>query len=275
MPGTDSRSVKIVHIADLPSSGNEGRLIGFVDEMAFVKPDAVLVSGDLAYEGNEAWFVFLEAQFARLERMGIRVIAISGNHDYAARVQWLRHFGPIGNHREDVGPLAIIGLDSAHGRDHLTPSQFLWLKVQLDSLGTRTPIIMIHHPIFPPGAAIHGDGEKSGETINGFQKEFVRLCHEKKVPIVLSGHWHQDAVFDEEGQLRDDTVDFPGTKYVVTTSLGDSVRRITRWPHRYFGYRILEFQDGKLSSFTYDLEGKGRINPMASVPLGTYVENRP
>jgi 3',5'-cyclic AMP phosphodiesterase CpdA len=170
----------------------------------------------------------------------------------------------------DFGPLAIIGLDSAHGRDRLTPSQLLWLKGQMETLGTRTPVILVHHPIFPPGDAIYGDAEKSGGYLRGFQKTFVRLCQDKNVAVVLSGHWHQDAVYDEQGRLRDDTCEFPGTKFVVTTSLGDSLRRITRWPHRYFGYRILEFRDGKLLSYTYDLEGKGQTNPMASVPLGTY-----
>jgi 3',5'-cyclic AMP phosphodiesterase CpdA len=264
----------VVHVADFPSAGHEERLVHFVDEMGVVKPDLVLASGDLAYDGSGSWYRFLEAQFARLEAMGIRVVPVAGNHEWGGRTQWLRHFGTRTASRVDFGPLAILSLDSAHGRDRFTPSQFRWIRTQLDHLDGRTAIIQLHHPVFPPGLARFGDGDGSGGYLRCFQGPFVALCESRGVAAVLSGHWHQDAVFDGEGRLRDDRSDFPGTRFIVTTSLGDSARRVTRWPERRFGYRILDFEDGRLVRYTFDEAGDGR-RPIAGVPAGTYLPGAP
>jgi hypothetical protein len=169
----------------------------------------------------------------------------------------------------DLGRFRVISLDSAHGRDRLTPSQFRWLRGQTDTLEGRVPLIQLHHPIFPPGAAVLGNGDTSGGPLFGFRDAFVRLCLERQVPIVLTGHWHQDAVFDSNGRFRDDTPDFPGTKFVVTTALGVDVRHVTRWPHSYSGYRMLMFDQGRLVRYTQDLPGQPSPTPIASTPLGT------
>ncbi len=266
----------LVHAADFPSTGKEAMLKRFVDEMAVVKPQALLASGDLAYDSSESWYRFLLDQFRRLEAMGIPVIACPGNHERGGWAQFLNHFGPRTTHRVDLGPFRILSLDSAHGRDRLTPSQFRWFREQLDTKGGRVPLVQLHHPVFPPGAAILGNGEKSGGPLFGFRDGLVKLCLEGQVPIVLTGHWHQDAVFDGSGRFRDDTADFPGTKFVVTTALGDALRRVTRWPHRYHGYRLLSFERGRLVRYTQDLPGQPSPTPIASTPSGTWLrEPRP
>lgn len=267
--------LRIVHVADFPSTGKEAMLEHFVDEMAVVKPQAVLASGDLAYDSSETWYRFLLAQFRRLEAMGIPVIACPGNHERGGWARFLNHFGPHTSHRVDLGPFRILSLDSAHGRDRLTPSQFAWFRRQLDTLDGRVPLVQLHHPVFPPGKALQGDGEKSGGPLYGYRDGFVRLCLQKQIPIVLTGHWHQDAVFDSTGQFRDDRPDFPGTKFVVTTALGDALRRVTRWPHRYHGYRILHFEKGQLLRYTHDLPGQPSPTPIASTPSGTWLEVKP
>ena len=266
----------LVHAADFPSTGKEVLLERFVDEMAVVRPQAFLASGDLAYDSSETWYRFMLAQFRRLEALGIPVIACPGNHERGGWARFLNHFGPHTTHRVDLGPFRVLSLDSAHGRDRLTPSQFHWFRQQLETLEGRVPLVQMHHPTFPPGSAIHGDGEKSGGPLFGFRDPFVKLCLERRIPIVLTGHWHQDAVFDAEGQLRDDRPDFPGTKFVVTTALGDALRRVTRWPHRYHGYRALTFEQGELLRYTHDLPGQASPTPIASTPSGTWLkEARP
>lgn len=259
---------RLVFIADLPPPGQEALMEAFLEDMAVVKPQAILVGGDLAYGEQESWYRYLVAKFDQLQAMGIQMIVAPGNHERKSWVQYLRAFGSATDHRVDLGPLAILSLDSAHGRDRLTPRQFRWLRAQLDSLGGRTPILQIHHPIFPLGKAILGEAGGTGGYLQGFRQPLIDLCEARKVPIVLSGHWHSDAVFDGKGELRDDTADFPGTKFVVTTALGNELRRVTRWPHVYYGYRILDFEGGRLVRYTHDLEGKGQDAPIASTPLG-------
>lgn len=274
--GALPEKLTLVHAADFPSTGTEPMLARFVDEMGVVKPAAFLASGDLAYDSTDAWYRFMLGQFRRLEAMGIPVIACPGNHERGGWARFLRHFGPRTTHRVDLGPFTVLSLDSAHGRDRLTPSQFQWFRAQLDTLGGRVPLVQMHHPTFPPGAAILGDGEKSGGPLFGYRDPFVRLCLDRQVPVVLTGHWHQDAVFDGEGRFRDDRPDFPGTKFVVTTALGDALRRVTRWPYRYHGYRILAFEQGRLVRYTQDLPGQPSPTPIASTPSGTWLgEVRP
>jgi 3',5'-cyclic AMP phosphodiesterase CpdA len=268
---------RIVQVADFPNLGHEDMLRRFVDEMAIVKPAAVLAMGDVAYDTSKPFLDFIESQFNRLEAMGIRVIVIPGNHERKGWVAWLSRFGTNLNHRVDVGPVTVISLDSGQGRNRFTPSQIQWFEAQLASARGRTILVQAHHPIFPAGTAQVGDGGGTGGYLAGFQKRFVKLCAEYGVTMVLAGHWHSDAVFDDHGNLRDDRPDFPGTKFVVTTCLGDATRQATRWPHRYSGYRILDFEGGKLVSYTQDLEGKGGAQPIASTPLGTFLksEKRP
>jgi len=267
---------RIVQAGDFHWPDQPDTLKAFVDEMAVLRPTAILFTGDMAYDPDPRWFAMLAEQFGRLESLGIPVISCPGNHERKGWAQYLRSFGPHTFHRVDLGPLAILSLDSAHGRDQFTPSQFRWLREQLDHLEGRTPILQLHHPVFPPGKAVQGKGDGSGGALEAFQPAFVQLCLDKKVPIVLSGHWHQDVVFDSTGRLRDDTPDFPGTKFVVTTALGDNTRQVVRWPHGgYHGYRILEFEEGELLRYTQDLPGLASPAPIASTPLGSYLLKEP
>ncbi len=259
---------RVVFVADLAPPDYAVILEQFIGEMEALKPDLVLVGGDLTYSETEAWYAAVAAQFLRLERQGIPVIVAAGNHERKGWPLFLRHFGHNPTFRVDIGPLAVLTLDSAHGRDQLTPSQFDWLRDNLNHLEGRTPLIQIHHPIFPPGAALKGEGDGSGGSLLGFQQAFLRLCREHRVPAVLSGHWHSDAVFDGAGQLRDDVAEFPGTKFIVTTALGNELRQVTRWPHAYHGYRVLDFDRGRLVRYTYDEAGNGQPGPIASTPLG-------
>lgn len=263
---------RIVHACDFPFPGREEILRHFVDEMLDLRPAAVLATGDIAYDTSEAWLDFVASEFRRLEAHGVRVIAVPGNHERKGWAPWLRHFGPVGSFRADLGPLTVLSLDSAHGRNRLTPSQLRWLEAELEAAQGRPVLVQVHHPLFPPGSAQHGDGEGTGGRLGAYRDRLVALCQRHGVAAVLSGHWHQDAVFDATGTLRDDRADFPGPKFIVTTSLGDSTRRVTRWPHTYYGYRILDFEDGRLVRYTHPLPGLPQPAPMASTPLGTHLK---
>lgn len=260
--------LRLVFAADLAPPDRAALLDQFILEMEALRPDAVLLGGDLTYHESEAWYAQVRERMRRLELAGIPVVVAAGNHERKGWPLFLKHFGHRPTHRVDLGGLAVLTLDSAHGRDQLTPSQFRWLDAQLHNLGGRTAVIQLHHPVFPAGAATLGEAGGSGGSLQGFRKQFVRLCAENDVAAVLSGHWHADAVFDAEGRLRDDTAEFPGTKFIVTTALANELRRVTRWPIVRYGYRVLEFEDGKLRRYTHGDDAGGRPQPVASTPLG-------
>jgi hypothetical protein len=265
---------RLVQVADVAPPGREALMAQFLREMEALKPDAILITGDLAYAETPEWYGYLQGWIRSLEVQGTPVVLVPGNHERKGWPEYLRHFGPATSHRVDLGPLCILSLDSAHGRDQLTPSQWLWLEKELQDTGGRTPLIQLHHPVFPAGGAIHGEAGGSGGSLKGFQKRLVSLCVEKHVAAVLSGHWHSDAVFDATGALRDDRTDFEGPKFIVTTALGNELRRVTRWPKSYYGYRILDFEGGRLVRYTHGLDAEGRPQPIASTPLGLPAELR-
>jgi 3',5'-cyclic AMP phosphodiesterase CpdA len=161
-------------------------------------------------------------------------------------------------------------VDSAHGRDALTPSAFRWLQTELAQLDGRTAIIQLHHPLFPPGSTANSEAGGTGGYLHGYRRALLDICRQHNVAIVLSGHWHQDAVFDEQGNFRADRVDFSGTKYVVTTALGADVRKVFEESEMNNGYRWIEFSNGQLVSYSTDAN-----NPVRSTPLGTFLRTSP
>lgn len=258
------RRFSFVQIADLPYRSAPGELRQFVTEMNLTRPAFVLATGDLAYGGAEEWYRLVWEQF---ESLDVPLIAVPGNHEREGWSHYLDRSGPL-RHRVDAGPLAILSLDSGHGRDALTPSAFRWLVEQLADLGGRTPIVQIHHPLFPPGKAKKGEAGGSGGFLHGYHDHLIDLLAERGVPLVLSGHWHADGIFDSLGTFRGDRPDFPGTHYAVVTALGADLREVTFWSKLYHGYRRVEIADGRVVRETYDLDGSGRPSPIASVPLG-------
>ena len=250
--------LRLVQIADLPPPGREPMMQHFVEIMQRQHPDAVLVSGDINYTGSESNINFINAQLSRLD---VPVIMTAGNHEREAWHRYLRVFGAR-DHRTNFGPLAILSLDSGHGRDALTPSSFRWLQEQMQQLGGRTPIIQMHHPMFPPGATANSEAGGTGGYMHGYRSAFLELCQTYHVPLVLSGHWHSDAVFDQQGHLRTDRSDFPGTKYVVTTALGAEARKVFDQVVQRNGYRWIVFTNGQLVSYSPDPH-----NPVPSTPM--------
>lgn len=266
-PRDPSGRWKVVHIADLPPPGRDDLLKIFLTRMSEVKPDLILASGDLGYGETAADFDRITTFFKDLERQGAVVAACPGNHERKAWIQYLRHFGPDTWQRVDFGPFTILSLDSAHGRDQFTPAQFHWFRQSLQASAGRTVLVQLHHPVFPSETATKGEAKGSGGVLGVRRAEFIQNCKDHGVLAVLAGHWHSDAVFDSTGRLRDDRPDFPGTKFIVTTTLGNEIRRVTRWPKSYFGWRLLTFEDGRLLSYTADLDGDGKPDPIASEPL--------
>lgn len=268
-PAPDPRRAwRLVQVADVAPPGREALMAQFLREMEALRPDAVLVTGDLAYAETPEWYGYLLRWVRSLEVLGIPVVVVPGNHERKGWPEYLRHFGWTTTHRTDLGPLRILSLDSAHGRDQLTPSQWLWLQGELEDAGGRTVVLQVHHPVFPAGEAVHGEAGGSGGSLHGFQPRLVRLCVARGVAAVLSGHWHADAVFDAAGRLRDDRADFEGPKFIVTTALGNELRRVTRWPGSHYGYRVLDFEAGRLVRYTHGSDAGGRPLPIASTPLG-------
>lgn len=252
--------MSIVQLADLPTLGGDEKgdqkLRQIIDEINIINPTLVLLTGDIAYGGS--W-----DQYQRLTTMlglfDAPVIAAPGNHEYEGWSGYLTSFGSP-YHYEDVLGFRIISLNSAHGRDQITLSQYRWLESALSSAGNKIPIIQLHHPIMRRA--------ELGGIVRGRLKEIVDLFKRYRVLIVLSGHWHGDAVYDEQGNERMDKWDFSGTPYVVTTTAGADLRPKYSSSPLHYGYRLIKIDNGLLRQYTYDYDGDGERDPVSSMPIG-------
>jgi 3',5'-cyclic-AMP phosphodiesterase len=114
------------------------------------KPDAVLVSGDLAEHAADAEYEQLRDLVAPLEAP---LYVLPGNHDDRAALR--RHFGVPGvddepvQYAADAGPLRLVVLDSTRpGEDagELDAKRLRWLDAELAAASPTTTVLALHHP---------------------------------------------------------------------------------------------------------------------------------
>lgn len=253
--------ISIVQLADLPVLGGAGKgdalFQQIIDEINIINPHVVLLTGDLAYGGS--W-----DQYSRLlkamQGFDMPVIAVPGNHEYEGWGAYLKLLGQP-YHSVDYGNYRFISLNSGHGKDQLTQSQYAWLRRQLQRSKPETvPLIQIHHPLH------HKPGLRGYLQVH--VQDVVELVRQYRIPIVLSGHWHGDAVYDSQGQERTDTWQFKGAPYVVTTTAGADLRKDYSNSPLHYGYRIVRLKQHQLLNYTYDYDGDGQRDASSSIPTG-------
>jgi len=250
----------IVQLADLPTLGGDEKgdklLLQIINEINIINPNVVLFTGDVAYGGS--WDQYRRLVDA-LAEVDAPVIVVAGNHEYEGWAGYLNYFvKPY--HAVEYGRYEFISLNSGHARDQISVSQYHWLLDQLRGLRGKIPVVQLHHPL------LHKKGQ--GGYVQVRSAELIKLFKNYGVPIVLSGHWHGDRVFDEKGNEHRDTWNFPGTPYVTTTTAGADLRADYSASPLHHGYRLIRLKNSKLVSYTYDYDGNGERDAAASIPVG-------
>lgn len=200
-----SRPLLIAQISDLHVKPEGELAYGVVDTLGMTRaaidavlaldpvPDAVLVSGDLAYDGQPEEYAAVAAELARLP---MPTWVIPGNHDRreafrAALGAWIPA-GPEGQritYAAEVGELRVLALDStipdALGGS-LGAEQLGWLDHELAKEPTRPALVMLHHPPFACGVT-HMDRIRceDGEALAAVVAQHAR------VERVVCGHVHR------------------------------------------------------------------------------------
>ncbi len=253
-----TEDIDILHLADLIKlnrpdypDANE-RMDLLVEEINLIRPDLVIFSGDLAKGGR--WDQY-EAFVNWIEQIEVPVVLGPGNHAYDGWGGFLESIGNP-NHKVEWGEWCIITANSGHGRNQWTLSQFDWINEQASNCIDGKIIVHTHHPVFYT------------KNIRVRTREFVDLMTEKQVPLVLSGHWHQDAVYNQLGVKQVNDVLFPGTRYITTTAAGDTARNWFDKPDEkiYHGYRMIRIRDGEVTNYSFDFDKDGNDDPEASAP---------
>jgi Icc protein len=156
--------------------------------------DALVISGDLAFDGAAAEYQALAAMLARY--IHIPVYAIPGNHDRRALIKTvLGHLPGVAEDREfvhyvvDQGPLRLVLLDTLvpdrpHGE--LCPRRLDFLRRALAVAPEKPTVIVMHHPPFACGIE-HVDGIILREP-----EVFADIvAANPQVQAILCGHHHR------------------------------------------------------------------------------------
>jgi Icc protein len=125
-------------------------LAAAVRAAAELRPDAVLVSGDLADHGADAEY---EQVRELLSPLGAPLHVLPGNHDDRDALR--RHFGVPGGaggepvqYAADLGPLRLVVLDTTiPGEDggRLDDARLGWLDAELAAVADQPTLIAMHH----------------------------------------------------------------------------------------------------------------------------------
>lgn len=195
----------------------------FCEQIARERPDALILSGDLAFNGERESHEQLVRRLARVQAAGVRVLALPGNHDLNMRIA-ARFEGdgyalvPSVTADEFAALYADFGYADALSRDDaslsyvfaLTPelrllfldvngvsapgsvpeSTLLWAREQLERAkadGAR--VVAVSHQ----NLSRHNEMIYRGFTIDNAEA-LLALYREMGVPLNLSGHIHMQHI---------------------------------------------------------------------------------
>jgi 3',5'-cyclic AMP phosphodiesterase CpdA len=175
----------LVHLSDLHFGRvNRALLEPLRRRLAELAPDLVVVSGDLTQRARARQF--REAR-AFLDSLPKPQLLVPGNHDVPLYNLFARFLRPLGGYRRiisrEVEPgfvddeIAVLGINTAHAftwkGGRVSEAQIERMRTQLSGFGSKTRIVVSHHPFAAIGA--------------------LAQCG---VDVFVSGHCHKTSVHE-------------------------------------------------------------------------------
>jgi len=169
------------------------RLTRAISWLTDLKPDALVVSGDLINDGWTEGYAEIEA---RLSTLNCPVLLVPGNSDdsRAMRGAFTKRFGATDDSnpmhfKAKIGGLRLVGIDSclagSAGGD--VAPHLGWLKEALGAQGEQPTLLFSHHHFVPSGIPPMDDVMAKGATQLG-----ELLAQRSHRPLAISsGHVHR------------------------------------------------------------------------------------
>ena len=202
--GIERKPVRLLHLSDVHFGAEDlGALKAVEDFTAHIKPDAVIIAGDITQSGRRREF---EAARTWFEKLGIQPIVAPGNHDTPVFHLPARMIAPFDRYArymaglDAVGRLVELGgglvrisaINTARG----IQGRINWadgvigleeLEEALERLAGGPEgawrLLICHHPLLQPGhSRIAVDTRRGGEAL--------RRCAAARVDAILTGHIH-------------------------------------------------------------------------------------
>jgi predicted MPP superfamily phosphohydrolase len=151
-------SLKILLLSDIHVAGPDmppARLARIVGDLNRLKPDLVLIAGDLVSEKRSATHIYTAAEVvAPLGglRAPLGVVVTPGNHDHWFKPDALRDelekrgLRVLQNEAVKLGPLVVGGVDDDYSGHDDVPATL----AAMDRLGPGVPLLLTHSPDIVP-----------------------------------------------------------------------------------------------------------------------------
>lgn len=159
------------------------------------RPDAVVITGDIASSGREEAYRFARQGLDKLAALGMAVYVLPGNHDHRGRMlDFLAPYCPADPavapwlcYAVDAPELRLVCLDSMQPGSHsghLTPEVTQWLDRTLAAAPGKDTLLFCHHPPFLAGMGAMDEAYEGRERLAEILRAHpdVRLC---------CGHMHR------------------------------------------------------------------------------------
>jgi 3',5'-cyclic AMP phosphodiesterase CpdA len=213
------------------------------------RPDAVLITGDVADTASDAEYEHARALLAPL---GAPVYALPGNHDDRRALR--RHFGlpnaagtPV-QYAFDVGPLRVVALDTTRpgeDRGELGADRLAWLEAELGRAPDRITLLAMHHPPLVTGSAAWdeiglpgADREALGDVVG----------RHPQVRAIVGGHLHQTITTGLAGRS---VIAAPSTYLQARLDLSSPRIEVLEGPS---GFAVHALMDGEVISHLRSLD---------------------
>ncbi|RKN65468.1 metallophosphoesterase family protein [Paenibacillus ginsengarvi] len=201
-------TVQFIHITDthLNAPGQEAAFlkVNVADKLMQVfrhikesqlKPAFILVTGDLAHEGNAQDYAYIRTVMDEgADIVGAPVYVTLGNHDHRSAFRE-GYLGELPTEQayyysETINGLRLIALNSQMpGQHHGTvdDEQLAWLALQLQTPAPNGTIVALHHPLLD----ING---MSSDHMLSNAKELGDMVRTGDVTGIFAGHVHSNNV---------------------------------------------------------------------------------
>jgi 3',5'-cyclic AMP phosphodiesterase CpdA len=167
------------------------RTIGVI-EASGIRPDAIVVTGDLADLGEPGAYADLRALLEPYaERLGARALWVMGNHDErgAFRTSLLDEASDLRpvDRVDELDGLRVVTLDTTvpgHHHGELRDDQLAWLGEVLATPAPLGTILAMHHPPVPSVLPLAASVELRD------QRRLAAVLRDTDVRAIIAGHLH-------------------------------------------------------------------------------------
>ncbi|RYG38131.1 MAG: hypothetical protein EON93_02560 [Burkholderiales bacterium] len=214
--GLTHKPVRLVHLSDIHFGAEDVEALAAVEEfVSHVKPDGIIIAGDITQTGKRSQF---EAARAWFDKLAYPVISAPGNHDTPVFHIPARVVAPFDRYERYMEGMDIVGQIRNFGDGHVRVSaintargfqgRMNWadgvidlgdLDDALDRLSKGPEdawrLLICHHPLNQPELAKITVETKRGD-------EALKRCAEAKVDAIITGHIHDAFTFPVSGVRR-------------------------------------------------------------------------